>query len=468
MQLSMKEKVSYGVGAFGKDLVYMLVSAYLLIYYNTILGVDSVFIGTVLMGARVFDAFNDPFMGIIIAKTNSKWGKFRPWILSGTVLNAVVLYALFAVPENAGTGTMKVWLTVVYLLWGITYTVMDIPYWSMIPAITTVGKERENISAMARSCAGVGSAIPTVLTMIIVPILGGGAEVFNKRIGFKYWALLIAVVFVVSEVICVLNVREKEEANVEAHDIKSMFKALFSNDQAVAIVISIILINTALYLTSNLVYYYFAYDIGDGSGAYSMFNAFGGGSQILAMMLFPVFRKFFEKKRLFYVAALMEISGYVLILMFAFTNITRITPQNPNGWMICFLPGLLIFMGSGLLNVLLMVFLSDSIDYGESLTGRRDESVIFSMQTFVVKLASGISAFFAGVAIKAVGLKVTDGATVADQATGSLIGLRCVMTLIPAVGLVCAILFFKSRYKLDEEYLQEIMKKIEEKRGQAK
>lgn len=464
MNLTKKEKVSYGIGAFGKDLVYMLVAAYILIYYNTILGMDSVYIGFVLMVARVFDAFNDPIMGIIIAKTKSKWGKFRPWILSGTILNAVVLYALFAVPENAGDGFMRAWLLVVYLLWGITYTIMDIPYWSMIPAITNVGMERENVSAMARSCAGVGSAIPTVLTMVIVPVLGGGAEVLNKRIGFKYWALIIAVVFIISEIICVLNVKEKNDGEMQETDLKSMFKSLTSNDQALAVVISIVLINTALYLTSNLVYYYFAYDIGDGSGAYSIFNGFGGGCQILAMMLFPLFRKFFDKKNLFNLAVIMEVVGYGCILLFSSLNMTRITDTNPNGWMICFIPGLFIFMGSGLLNVLLTVFLSDSIDYGEYKTGRRDESVIFSMQTFVVKLASGISALLAGIGIKLVGLKVTDGAGVADQTAASLVGLRLVMTIFPAIGLITALIFFQKKYKLDEESLQDMVREMNQRR----
>lgn len=464
MNLTSREKISYGIGAFGKDLVYMLVSSFLLIYYNTVLGMDSVYIGAVLMAARVFDAFNDPFMGIIIAKTNSKWGKFRPWILSGTILNAVVLYALFAVPQNMSMGSMKVWLTVVYLLWGITYTVMDIPYWSMIPAITSVGKERENVSAMARSCAGVGSAIPTVLTMVLVPILGGGSAILNKRIGFGYWALIIAIVFVISEIICVMNVKEKHEDELQAHDIKSMFKSLFTNDQAVAVVVSIILINTSIYLTSNLVYYYFAYDIGDGSGAYSIFSGFGGACQILAMMLFPLFRKKFDKIKLFQVAATLGIVGYITILCFAFTGITRITDTNKIGWMLCFIPGLLIFMGSGLLNVLITVFLSDSIDYGEYKTGRRDESVICSMQTFVVKLASGIAAFFAGYGIKLVGLKVTDGATPLDQSFASLTGLRMLMTVLPTIGLICAMIYFKKRYKLDEKTLDGIAKELEGKR----
>ena len=460
-KLTGREKVSYGIGAFGKDMVYMVVSSFLLIYYNTILGMDSVFIGAVLMGARVFDAFNDPLMGIVIAKTKSKWGKFRPWILSGTILNAFVLYALFAVPEDMGMSSMKVWLTVIYLLWGITYTVMDIPYWSMIPAITSVGKERENVSAMARSCAGVGSAIPTVLTMVVVPILGGGAELMNKRIGFKYWALIIAVIFIISEIICVLNVKEKNEGDMAAHGVLEMFKALFANDQAVTVVVSIILINTSLYLTSNLLYYYFAFDIGDGSAAYSIFSGFGGAAQILAMMLFPLFRKKFGKIQLFNTAAIFEIIGYAFILVIAFTGITRITDTNPNGWMLCFIPGLLVFMGSGLLNVLVTVFLSDSIDYGESMTGTRDESVIFSMQTFVVKLASGISALVAGIAIKLVGLNVTDGATAMDQSMGSLMGLRLVMTVIPSVGLICAIIYFGKKFKLSDEYLNELLSKKE-------
>ncbi|CUN86188.1 Thiomethylgalactoside permease II [Coprococcus eutactus] len=162
--LQKKTKIAYGVGAVGKDMVYMLVASYILYYYNSVLGVSSVFIGTVLMVARVFDAFNDPIMGIVVAKTRSRWGRFRPWIFSGTVLNAVVLYAMFAVPESMGAGGMKVFLTVTYFLWGITYTLMDIPYWSMIPAITEPGKERENLSALARSCAA--WVLPSLLYLL--------------------------------------------------------------------------------------------------------------------------------------------------------------------------------------------------------------------------------------------------------------------------------------------------------------
>lgn len=102
MKLKTGQKCAFGFGAFGKDIVYMLISSYLLYYYNVVLGMSSVFIGTVMMAARIFDAFNDPVMGIIVAKTRTGWGRFRPWIFAGTVLNAVTIYALYATPESMG------------------------------------------------------------------------------------------------------------------------------------------------------------------------------------------------------------------------------------------------------------------------------------------------------------------------------------------------------------------------------
>lgn len=470
MSLSGREKASYGLGAFGKDIVYMVVASYILFYYQSVLGINSIYVGTVLMAARVFDAFNDPLMGVLVAKTKSRWGRFRPWIFTGTILNAVVLYALFAVPQAAGNLPTRVWLAVFYILWGITYTFMDIPFWSMIPAITEVGKERENISSMARSCSGLGSAIPTVLTMILVPILGGGSAMSNYRIGFKYWALIIAVVFVICEVICCWNVKEKPSElaaeKMERHSVVDMFRSLFSNDQALVVVLAIILINMSLYLTSNLMLYYFTYDIGDGESAYSIFSAYGGAMQILAMMFFPLFRKMLSKKNVFKLALFAEVIGYAMLLVIAFTGITS-KSVSAYGWLILCVPGLLIFGGSGLFNVLTTIFLSDTIEYGELKNHTRDESVIFSMQTFVVKLASGIAVFFAGLAIDLVHLKTGDGITVSDQSFSSLAGLRFIMSAIPIIGLIIAGVVFFSRYKLDEDRMQQIDQELKDRKSQS-
>ena len=466
MELTLKQKTAFGIGAVGKDMVYALSASYVMYYYQDVLGLSASFVGVVLMAARFFDAFNDPFMGVLVAKTRTRWGRFRPWIFSGTLLNALEHYALFAAPV-LDEAALMVYFSVVYILWGVTYTMMDIPYWSMIPAITEPGKERENLSALARSCAGVGSAIPTVLTMIVVPAISGAALAADKlkitdyRIGFKWWALLVAVVFVISEAICVANVKERGDTVVESHGIGEMFHSLVTNDQALAVVITIVLVNSALYITSNLLIYFFTYDIGSESG-YALFSAFGGGAQILAMMLFPLFRKKMSKRKLFVHSVVYEIVGYVMLLACSLAGVTRMTVGGVPCWYVLFIPGLLVFAGSGLLNVLITVCLADSIDYGEYKNGQRDESVICSKQTFVVKLASGVAVFFAGLAIKWVGLiQPADGTSeVIEQSTGTLMGLSMMMTVVPIVLLIIGLVFFIRKYKLTEERMQEIMTKL--------
>ena len=171
-KLSGIEKFAYGIGAVGKDMVYMLCASYILYYYQDIMGVSAWAMGIILLVARVFDAFNDPIMGVIVAKTKTRWGKFRPWLLIGTLTNAVILYLMFSAPTSFTAGGLVAYAAVTYILWGVTYTMMDIPYWSMVPAFTESGKERENLSALARSCAGVGSAVITIITVMCVSGLG--------------------------------------------------------------------------------------------------------------------------------------------------------------------------------------------------------------------------------------------------------------------------------------------------------
>ena len=151
MNLSGKEKLSYGIGAVGKDMVYMLTAAYVLYYFQDVMGISAIFTGMLLLVARVFDALNDPIMGVIVAKTKTKFGKFRPWLLIGTLLNAVVLYLMFAIPDGLTGSGLLAYASLSYILWGVTYTMMDIPYWSMIPAFTKDGKERESLSALGRT-----------------------------------------------------------------------------------------------------------------------------------------------------------------------------------------------------------------------------------------------------------------------------------------------------------------------------
>ncbi len=444
----MRKKIAFATGAIGKDIVYSLVSGFILYYYNTVLGISGTFTGIMMMAARVFDAFNDPIMGVIVEKTNTKFGKFRPWILSGTLLNALILYGMFAMPKSLTGAAMLTYASAAYVLWGLTYTIMDIPFWSMIPALTKAGKDRESLSVIGRVAASFGFAIPTVMTMYLITRIGG-----TEREAFAILGLIVAIIFVIFELICVLGIKEEVQTKSKATGLKEMFKALFSNDQAMLVVISIILFNSSLYLTTQLALYFFKFDIGNGE-MYGLFGMIGGVAQILSMMSFPILRKKWSSKSILTGSVGVTIGGYLLLFILASLSVTNIALLGISAF--------IIYVGFGLTTVLTTIFLADTVDYGELKTGQRNESVVFSMQTFVVKLASAISVLIAGVGIDLIGLDINANI----QSSASLLGLRSLMTIVPIIGLSVSITYFRKRYKLTEEENERIKKELVSRRGE--
>ena len=451
-----KQFAAYGLGAVGKDMVYALSASYIMYYYQDILGLSASFVGFILMIARVFDAANDPFMGVVVAKTNTKWGKFRPWLFTGTILNAFVLYALFAVPAISGKALM-IYFAVMYILWGVTYTMMDIPFWSMIPAVTSTTKDRENLSVVGRTSAGVGYALINVFTVMAVSKLGGGIE----RTGFRLFALIIAILFVIFILFTCFTIREQKEENMQTTSVKEMFKALFNNDQAIVTVVTIVLINSALYITSNLLIYFFKYDIGGTTwkDAYTLFTSVGGISQILGMMVvYPILRSKLSNTIIFKLSLCLAIFGYAFLLALCLLGYSSVLTM-------LMVPGVMIFVANGILTVLTTVFLANTVDYGEVKTGHREESVIFSMQTFVVKAASGLAIFITGVSLDLIGLTSKDGLGEGMPTFSSpLLGLRLLMTILPMIGLVLALVLFTRKFILTDEKAEQIRKQLEEKK----
>ena len=456
MELTFRQKAAFGIGAVGKDMVYALSSSYVMYYYQDVLGLSASFVGLVLMAARLFDALNDPFMGVVVAKTRTRWGRFRPWILSGTILNALVLYALFAAPVMSGAA-MMVYFSIVYVLWGVTYTMMDIPFWSMIPAVTETPKDRENLSMVGRTCAGVGSAIISMLAMLLVGFFGGSSE----RAGFRWVALLVSGVFVVTEIVCCLSVRETSRSEMKTASVKEMFSALFRNDQAMVVVGSIVLINSALYLTSNFIIYFFKYDYG-GEGwkaTYTLFSTVGGAAQILGMMvLYPLLRRKLSSTQVFRLSLILALGGYATLLLLCLIGFSH-------SLVLLCIPGVVVFACNGMLSVLTTLFLSNSVDYGELKTGRREESVIFSMQTFVVKAASGVAVFLTGIGLDLIGLvgNMDETGPIAEQSAGTLTGLRLMMTILPMLVLVCALVLFRRKFVLSDERAASISAELRRK-----
>ena len=471
-KLTGRAKLSYALGAVGKDMVYMLSASYVLYYFQDLLGVSAIAMGVILMAARVFDAFNDPIMGVIVAKTRTKWGKFRPWLMIGTLTNAVVLFLMFSAPPKMAAAGLTAYAAVTYILWGVTYTMMDIPYWSMIPAFTEGGKEREGLTTLARTSAGVGSALVTVFTMMLVPMLGrmfagesAGAKMI-EIVGFRYFSFVVAVLFILFTILTCVNIKEKSTVEMETVSVGQMFKALVQNDQAMAVTVTIVLINTAIYITSNLVIYFFKYDFGTTgwNDAYVLFNMFGGAIQVLSMMAFyPLLRKKFSSLQIFYICIGMAVAGYAVLMALAFTNMSSV--------FLLFIPAFFIFAANGMLTVITTVFLANTVDYGELKNNRRDESVIFSMQTFVVKLASGVAALVAAICLSInklqSGTEVTEEMKQVDWSLGVTLaqktGLRMTMALVPIAGLIVAFFWFRKRYILTDEKVAEIAAQIKAK-----
>lgn len=458
--LSFSEKFAYGIGAVGKDMVYMLSASYILYYYQDIMGVSAWVMGIILLIARVFDAFNDPIMGVIVAKTKTKWGKFRPWLFVGTFLNAITLYLMFAAPPTMNGSGLVAYAAITYILWGVTYTMMDIPYWSMVPAFTSSGKERENLSAMARSCAGVGSALISIITVMAVSFLGQtfGRGANDEQTGFKMFALFIAIVFVVFITITCVVIKEKSSVDTKAVSVKEMFTSLIHNDQAMTMVIAIVMINTALYITQNLLIYFFKYDFSPEmwKANYTLFNTCGGAFQILAMMiLFPLLRKFMNSMKIFTVCFGMAMIGYISILGICATGTTNVY--------VLLIPAFLIMSSIGMLNVIITIFLANTVDYGEFKNHRRDESIIFSMQTFVVKLASGISALIASIVLSIFNISSDDSIRFVLSSQSKL-GLRMCMTLLPILVLIIGYIVYRKHYILTDEKLEEMNIEIKKRK----
>ena len=449
MELTLKQKTAFGIGAVGKDMVYALSASYVMYYYQDVLGLSASFVGLVLMAARFFDAFNDPFMGVLVAKTRTRWGRFRPWIFFRHAAQCVGALRPVCRPGAGRSGADGLFQRGVHPVGrhlyhdGYSILVHD-------PRRDPHPKDRENLSMVGRTCAGVGSALIAMFTMLLVGALGGDSE----RAGFRWVALIVAVIFAVTELVCCISMKETTPSEMKTATVKEMFSALFRNDQAMVVVGSIVLINSALYLTSNFIIYFFKYDLG-GAGwkaTYTLFSTVGGAAQILGMMvLYPLLRKKFSSTQVFHLSLVLALCGYGTLLVFCLTGLSHSLA------LLC-IPGVVVFACNGMLTVLTTLFLSNSVDYGQLKTGRREESVIFSMQTFVVKAASGVAVFLTGIGLDLIGLvgNTEETGPVAVQSAGTLLGLRLMMTVLPMLVLAGALVLFRRKFVLTDARAAEI------------
>ena len=442
-KLTSREKYSYGIGAYGKDLACGIVYTFLMIYFTDVVGINPAFVGTLFLMARLWDAINDPIMGMIVDNTRSRFGKFRPWIFIGTILNSVVLFLLFRKPDLEGT-SLYLYYSVMYILWVMTYTIMDIPYWSMIPTLATTKEDREKISVVPRIFASLGGLTVTTFGIALVNKLGNG----NQIKGFEYFALGIVIIFIISTIVTCINVKEKTQVQVnnEKVNIKQAFNILKQNDQLLVFIGIVLAYNLAMQLAGGAAIYYFKYVAGKESlfSLYSFFKV----AEIGGLMLFPVVTRKIGRQQVFRMATILPMFGLITLFISGL-----IAPQS-----ILFISvsAVLLNLGSGFLLGSTTVMLADIVDYGEYKLGSRNESIIFSAQTLLVKLASALSGWLIGVGLSLIGYVA--GAAVQSNIT--IIGIRVIMTIIPSIVALVMYVIYKSKYKINGSFHDEILQVI--------
>ena len=446
-----RNRICFGLGTIGRDMFYSMVSLFLLVYITEVLIVSDatlLILTTVLTGLRIFDAVNDPIMGIIVDNTRSRFGKFKPGILLGAIVGAGAMLLLFTDLGLTGAGYIVVF-AVCYLLWDVFFGLNDIAYWSMLPALTTDQKQREKIGSFARICANIG--LFTVVIGIIPLTNALGEATGNLKQGWFYFAIIIIVLMLGFQSITLFGVKEpkgyfKEE---EKTSLMEMFRVIFKNDQLLWVAIAMSLFMIGYMTTTSFGVYYFKYAYGD-ENMYSIFAAVLGVSQLTALSVFTWFSKRYTRKNLYTFATTIVVVGYI-IFFFAPMNMAFIG-----------IAGVLLFVGQAFIQLLMLMFLADTIEYGQWKLGKRNESVTFSVQPFINKIGGAIANGVVGLTLYFSGINAAE--TAADVPPGGITIMKISMMLIPLAAILIGYLVYAKKYKIDETRHAELLSELT-KRG---
>ncbi len=449
--------LGYGIGAIGLDLSYGMFYSYLSYYLSSVLGLQEGFLLLITPIARIWDGINDPLMGTIVDNTRTKHGKYRPWILIGAICNAVVLFLLFTSFGMSGL-PLYIYIGVMYILWGMTNTMADIPYWSMVPSFTSEEKERNLVATVARSFSGIGQGIISILTPIICPLLSSGitdAKGYSAS-GFSRWAGICGVALVFFALVCVLITKETNVVYGEKKkfSLKQIFNVIKNNDQLVVFIIFAMLSNAGWYLTSSTAVYYFTDTLGN-SKLQSLFQTIGTVGSVLGLLVVPVLSKWFSKRTTYTISLSTAIVGYALMLITG-----PILKLNVVVMDVCYI---LASVGVSSMFVSQTIFLADIVDYGEYKNGERNESITFSMKGFLQKMAYTMQTIvlFGGLGLMNYNEQIMTSIGLNDT-TKTGIGVICFG--VPMLFFLASLIVFRKKFKVYGELADKVHDYIIEKR----
>ena len=485
--------IMFPLGTVGRDMVYSLVTNFLLtfvLFTRELTAGQLSAITAIMVGARLFDALNDPIMGNIIERTRTKHGKFKPWIFAGMLSTSLVIYAAFNVKLQ---GWPFVWFFgLIYFLFSITYTMGDISYWGMIPSLSSDGDTRNTFTARTTLFAGIGGTAAS----IFIPMLTTGKNAIGGSSTVAYGVIALAIAILCPLFLCfvLFGVHEDRSYNdepVPPVSFKKIWTTITGNDQLlwIALIFLIHEISNAIVISgvgSTYIYFEFGYE----GGLYSLFTTIGMSVTALLMIFYPAISRKVPRKRFMRTLLLVSVVGYLIMLV---PGVGLKAGDHMLAGMD--LKFLLITLGYMLANfgqygfyLILMISVINTVEYNEYIHGTRDEGIITSMRPFLTKLASALTVVIASATYLLTGVTkytnqisalenaaaaghITDTDKLAqihtllqDVSHGQSMGLLLVMIVLPLALMALSYGLYVKHYKLDEPEYDRICAELKARR----
>ena len=520
-------KILYPWSGIFRDACYTLIGTFLIQYAITA-GVLSneadVFtsqygvITIAMMIALLWDGINDPIMGFILEKCHFRAGKFRPWIAIGAIGNAICVALMFLVPS---VGLVSGWgyvgfMIAMYLIWDLFFTMNDIGYWSMLPALTNDAKQRAQLTTQTAIAATIGTFVMNIL-MILLPGTFSGAS--TKAI-YMWTGILIAILFLISQMVVFFLCKEKErdvkqEEISEKSSILDLFRIVWKNKQLGVCALSLLLFYFAEFILTGIGtnYFYMVFGYGGNKGGLvaTVISVIYVLATLVAQAFYPMLAKKLKKQKILNIMAIVIGISYLAFFLVAFPlfgehPLAYNTPDANNvmwvaGGSMCFyyIFSFLFFGATGVFYLALLVMFQDSIDYGEWKFGERKESISFAWRPLDVKLASGLNrglqwltfaltgtatainaisnaegVYNADVAAANGNFALVDAATAVRDSTiatemskvtrGQLVGFGCIIIGVILICFIASWALLHFGYKIDEDQEKKIVEELEERR----
>lgn len=442
-KVSILTKFSYSMGSAASTILNTLVNAYLVYFYTDVFGLNPVAVGTMLMASRIFDAINDPMCGVMVDRTNTKFGRFRPWYLGCAIPFGIFGFLCFTAPDLS-PGWKLVFAYITYNGFGVAKTALNIPMVAMLSSLTDDPYERTVLQSWRMIGGEVTGAIAAAVTIPLAVYFGHGLEAD----GYTGVAAVYGIFAALAVLFMFVNIKEGAAPQPTEHKqtIKESLRALKGNMPAYLCIGAFLALNIGTSLKNSGAMYFLKYRVGNvGLMSTLMLTNYLGA---LSLLVAPAITRKISKSR-------------ALILVFGIQLVgCAITYMGGTSLLPVYLGNIIYGFGNGVNAGLIFSLVADTIDFGEWKSGVRAQGFISSTVCFGEKLGQSLAGFFTGVILQA-------GAYVANapmQSKSAMMAIDIIYSVGPVICFGIAILCMVP-YSLDKK-LPGIMKDLKERRGE--